>query len=229
MNISVDLPSAPQLRLSLGLRFEDLYRRAGLLRVDAGFLDFLGQADPALRERLEFIRRESQGEGRAPLPPKQESEFLIALAGHLDDFIARLFGIEDEAGALSARHFELAPLYACKRLFVQRKAVNTYKTEHAAGFDGSRLEAQLAGWFDTAFSELAFARHVTAWLKDEPANADRLDAALRYAAWAVHTQEGQRKHHAGVLFKIPRKLDFQRLVPVETHSENGIAVHTLSH
>ena len=73
-----------------------------------------------------------------------------------------------------------------------------------------------------------FARHV-AWLKDEAENGDKLDTALRYAAWAVHTQEGQYKHHAGVLFKTPKKLDFQRLVPVETHDDNGVTVHTLSH
>ena len=224
MNSSVDLPSTPQLRLPFNLRFEDLYRRQGLLRVDAAFVDFLGQAEPALRVRLESLRG-----GQSPLPPKQESEFLIAVAGHLDDFIAHLFGIEAEAGALSARHFELAPLYSCKRLFVQRKAVNTHKAEAAAGFDGPRLEAQLVAWFDEDFSELAFARHVSAWFKDEAANKDKLDAALRYAAWAVRTREGQHKHHAGVLFKLPGKLDFQRLVPVETHTRNGVTVHTLSH
>ncbi|MBC8006685.1 MAG: FAD-dependent oxidoreductase [Prolixibacteraceae bacterium] len=224
MNIRNDLPGTPHLRLRFNLCFEDLYRRAGLLRLDAAFLNYLSQAQAALRERLESLR------GNHPsLPPKQESEFLIAVAGHLDDFIAQLFGIEDEVGALSARHFELAPLYSCKRLFVQRKAVNTYKAEAAAGFDAIRLEAQLVAWFGAAFSELVFARHVSAWSKDEGANADKLDAALRYAAWAVHTPEGQHKHHAGVLFKVPKKLDFQRLVPVETHNEHGVTVHKLSH
>ena len=110
MNTRVDLPSTPQLRLQFNLRFQDLHRREGLSRVDAAFLEFLGQAQPALRDRLESLRG-----GQSPLPPKQESEFLIAVAGHLDDFIASLFGIQDEVGALSARHFELAPLYSCKR------------------------------------------------------------------------------------------------------------------
>ena len=224
MNISIDLPSTPQLNLQFNLRFEDLYRRHGLLRVDTAFLDFLGQAEPQLRERLESLRV-----GKSSLTPKQESEFLISVASHLDDFIARLFGIETEVGALSARHFELAPLYSCKRLFVQRKAVNTYKSDAAAEFDGAKLETRLAAWFGAGFSELEFARNVTTWLKDEAGNADKLDAALRYAAWAVHTHEGQHRHHEGVLFKAPKKLDFQRLVPVETHNENGVTVHALSH
>ena len=229
MNASTDLPSAPQLNLRFSLRFEDLYRRHGLTRLDAAFLDFLGEAEGALRERLESVRRVYVRDGRSGLQAKQESEFLIALAVHLDDFIARLFGIETEVRELSARHYELAPLYSCKRLFVQRKAVNTYKAPAAAEFDGARLEAHLVSWFDAGFSELEFARQVMAWLKDEGAHADKLDVALRYAAWAVHTPQGQHKHRAGVLFKIPRKLDFQRLVPVQTHLENGVAVHTLSH
>jgi hypothetical protein len=131
------------------------------------------------------------------LQAKQESEFLIALAVHLDDFIARLFGIETEVRELSARHYELAPLYSCKRLFVQRKAVNTYKAAAAAEFDGARLEAQLVSWFDAGFSELEFARQVMAWLKDEGAHADKLDVALRYAAWAVHTPQGTAQASSG--------------------------------
>jgi NADPH-dependent glutamate synthase beta subunit-like oxidoreductase/NAD(P)H-flavin reductase len=224
MNISVDLPAAPELRLRFDLRFEDLYRRDGLMRIDAQFLLFLSQAEPSLGQRLESLRQT-----QSPLPPKEESEFLIALAAHLDDFIAVLFGIETEVAELSARHHELAPLYSCKRAFVQRKALNTYKADRAAGFDGPRLEAQLVGWFGVSFSELEFARQVSIWLRDEAAHANKLDVALRYAAWAVHTAEGRHKHQAGVLFKLPRKLDFQRLVPVQTHIENGVAVHTLGH
>ncbi|HYM86952.1 MAG TPA: FAD-dependent oxidoreductase, partial [Pseudoxanthomonas sp.] len=83
--------------------------------------------------------------------------------------------------------------------------------------------------FGEAFSELAFSRHVAEWQKDEAANAGNLDTAMRYAAWAAHTPVGQRKHQAGVLFKAPKKLDFQNLVPLDTREVNGVTVHTLSH
>ncbi len=224
MNTRVDLPGTPSLNLGFDLRFEELYRRDGLLKVDASFLDFLGTADAALRARLEALR------GGEALPPAREvSAFLIALSRHLDDFTARLFGIEEQVHALSARHNELAPLYSCKRLFVQRKAVNAYKADVAATFDGAKLETQLAAWLGTGFGELEFARHVSAWLKDETAHAEKLDAAMRYAAWAVHTDSGKHKHRGGVLFKLPKKLDFQHLVPVETRQVDGVTTHTLSH
>ncbi|HYJ19405.1 MAG TPA: FAD-dependent oxidoreductase [Burkholderiales bacterium] len=225
MNISVDaILEKPSLAPGFGLQFPELYTRSGLLRLDAAFLEFLGESDSGLSARLHSARA-----APATLPAKEESELLIAVAPHLEDFTAALFNIEAEARALAARHHELAPLFSCKRLFVQRKAMNAYKADAAATFDGVDLEAQLAGWFGEDFSELAFARHVAQWQGDEPGNAAKLDTALRYAAWAAHTRTGQHKHQAGVLFKAPKKLDFQHLVPLTTSAENGVTVHTLSH
>jgi hypothetical protein len=47
----------------------------------------------------------------------------IALAPR-GDFLARLFGIEAEVAACRQRAARLAPLFACKRRVVQRKALN---------------------------------------------------------------------------------------------------------
>jgi len=195
------------LRLHFGISFEELYARDGLVRLDAAFLQFVAQADAGLRSRLEAARA-------APPTGKDESELLIALAPHLEDFLARLFGIEAEAQALAARHHDLAPLYSVKRLFVQRRALHKVKPQDATP-DGYAFA-----------SELDFARQVTEWQKDEAANAARLEGAARYAAWAVTTPEGRAKHKAGVLFKAPHKLDFMRLIPVapETRHRQGFAL-----
>jgi NADPH-dependent glutamate synthase beta subunit-like oxidoreductase/NAD(P)H-flavin reductase len=200
------------MKLGFGIGFNDLYARDGLLKVDAAFLDHLAGVDGALNERLLAGRRDP-----AALAPKAESELLIALAPHFEDFVARLFGIEAEAQALAERHNELAPLYAVKRLFVQRRALHKVKPEDAKP-DAYRFT-----------TELDFARQVSAWMKDETAHAAQLEAAARYAAWATTTPEGRKKHAAGVLFKAPRKLDFMRLVPVDTRTERGFAEHSLSH
>ena len=147
--------------LDFGFSFSDLYSRAGLARIDAAFLEYLGQSDAALAENLIAARARTDA-----LAKKAESELLIAAAPHLQDFVAALFGISAEVQALSARHAELAPLYTIKRLFVQRRAMHAIKPDEAAGLDGAALEARLASWFGQAFSELAFAREVSAWLKD---------------------------------------------------------------
>jgi NADPH-dependent glutamate synthase beta subunit-like oxidoreductase/NAD(P)H-flavin reductase len=195
------------MNLRFGLSFRDLYERDGLMRVDGAFLSFL---EPGIGEKLLEARK-------APLSGKAESELLVALAPHLEDFVAKLFGIEAEAQALAARHNELAPLYSVKRLFVQRRAAHKVKPEDASpdGFEFS--------------SELDFARRVTAWLSDEKRFEKELEGAARYAAWALMTPEGKARHRAGVLFKTPPKLDFMRLVPVHTDSSAGFAKHSLEH
>jgi NADPH-dependent glutamate synthase beta subunit-like oxidoreductase/NAD(P)H-flavin reductase len=210
--------------LNFGFSFPDLYARAGLARVDAAFMEYLGQSDAALAERLIAARAQTDA-----LAKKAESELLIALAPHLQDFVAALFGIETEAQALSARHAELAPLYTIKRLFVQRRAMHKIKPDEAAGLDGAALESRLASWFGQPFSELVYAREVDNWLRHEAQHSDRIETALQYAAWASQTAPGKKKHQAGVLFKAPAKLDFQHLVPVHTNTAAGYAVHMLEH
>jgi NADPH-dependent glutamate synthase beta subunit-like oxidoreductase/NAD(P)H-flavin reductase len=205
-----------------GLSFDDLYRRQGLVRLDQQFLENLGRGDSELRGQLERARAAPAG-----LASKQESELLLALAPHLEQFIAWLFGIEAEVQALAGRHHELTPLYGVKRQFVQRKAMHQFKLQEAEAFDGPTLGGQLERAFGEPFSDLAFARHVTAWQKDEAAHATQLDTALRYAAWAALSAAGRRKHHNSVLFRAPAKLDYQRLVPVVTDEAGGYLAHSL--
>ncbi|MGE5090294.1 MAG: FAD-dependent oxidoreductase [Candidatus Levyibacteriota bacterium] len=211
------------LNLAHGLTFADLYTAEGAARIDALFVAHLAaaDADAALAGRLAAARADP-----AALAAKEESALLIDLAPHLEDFLAELFGIGAALRALEARHHELAPLYAVKRQFVQRKAMNAYKAEAAGQFDALALRVQIDGLVgrhdDVPAFELAFAEAVTRWQADEAANADALDKAMRYAAWAAHTPAGRAAHRGGVLFRAPRKLDMLHLVPVEAVAQNGV-------
>ena len=73
-------------------------------------------------------------------------------------------------------------------------------------------------------TELRFAERVDAWMKAEAEHAAALDLAARYAAWATHTPQGQALHKAGVLFKLPHKVDPHHLVPVETEVVDGVTM-----
>lgn len=210
------------LNLAYGLSFNDLYEREGLIRIDAAFREFLGEGNQELRAQLESARLNP-----SELPNKVQSGLLIALAPHLEDFLAILFGIETQVRSLAGRHHELAPLYSCKRLFVQRRAMTKVKPEEAATIDGPALEAELTARIGMPFSELAYARQVGLWLADEAAHAGELQLATRYAAWAVQTPAGRERHHGGVLFKVPAKLDFEHLVPLETINLDGIMAYRL--
>src|SRR5205809_7996868 len=112
------------MKLGFGLSSADLYATAGLARLDAAFLAHLESADAELAARLRAARTDPDALGR-----KGESELLVALAPDLEDFLAQLFAIEAEVAALRAAHHELAPIFACKRQVVQRKALNKYKAE----------------------------------------------------------------------------------------------------
>ena len=215
--------SAANINLHFGFSCNDLYDREGLVRLDAAFVAFMREIDAPLADRLTVARQDPSA-----LAAKAESELLIALAPHLEDFLGRLFGIESELHTLAGHHHELAPLHSVKRLFVQRRAVHKVKAEDAAAVDGEAAEKQLAALFEEPFSELAFAWHVTEWQRDEALNAAKLDRAARYAAWATTTPAGKKKHRSGVLFKVPGKLDFMRLVPVHTDESKGFPQHTLS-
>ncbi|HXC38872.1 MAG TPA: hypothetical protein VN667_07985, partial [Burkholderiales bacterium] len=214
---------AAPLALAFGLRFEDLYAREGLLRVDAAFTAALRGADAALEARLAAARQDP-----AALETKAESALLLDIAPHLERFIAELFGIVEASQALAHRHDELAPLYEVKRKFVQRHAVSKYKPAAAQELDGPALEAELQAKFGGSFSELAFARHVTAWQADEAAHAADLDLATRYAAWALQTPGGQARSRAGVLFKAPAKTDPLHLLHhAEQRTEDGVTKFTI--
>ncbi|HTC18627.1 MAG TPA: FAD-dependent oxidoreductase, partial [Stellaceae bacterium] len=205
-----------ELQLKHGLAFADLYRRDGLVRLDAAFLAHLKSGDAGLAERLAAARNDPDA-----LEAKAESDLLVALAPHLEDFIGDFFGNAKEMRALQARHGELAPLHSVKRLFIQRRAVKGVTREQAAAIDGPGLARDLEKIFGESLTELAFARHVARWLDDEPKHAAELDLAARYAAWATLSAAGRAMHRDGVLFKVPHKTDPLHLVATESVKAGG--------
>ena len=210
--------------LNFEFKIADLYSRSGLGRLDQIFQDFLRTGDEVLFKRLEHARAHPD-----ELPPKDDSALLIDIAPWVEDFVARLFNIENEVQQLAAKHHALAPLYFCKRQFVQRRAKTKVSDEELAAINGFALEKELAAEFGESFSELAFATKVAQWMDAEAENDARLNKALHYAAWALRTSEGQQHTSQGILFKSPAKLDFQHLLTLDTDESAGYPVHRLNH
>ena len=205
------------LQLADGFAFSDLYARDGLVRLDGRFCAHLKDVDAGLFNRLMAARAEPD-----KLDAKDESQLVIDLAPHIEDFTSGLFGIREEARALAARHDALAPLYEVKRQFVQRRAVKDIGPEAAAALDGAALTRNLEALIGGTLTEDSYAASVLAWLTDATANADALDVAKKYASWAVQAPAGKAKHGRGVLFRVPRKPDPMHLVPAETVVIDGV-------
>src|SRR5258707_1760762 len=175
------------LSLAFGLRFEDLYCRDGLARLDGCFVDVLKRHNTALHNR--------RTAGRAApdeLTAKAHSDLIVELAVELDDFIAVLFGVAREVEALRERHDSLAPLYAVKRLFVQRRAAKKYGPDQAASFDGQVLRGQLETLIGGELTELRFAERIHARMKAEAQHAPPLQLASRAPARAPQSRAAAR-------------------------------------
>jgi NADPH-dependent glutamate synthase beta subunit-like oxidoreductase/NAD(P)H-flavin reductase len=219
----------PSLSLAFGLEFNDLYARAGLSRVDAAFLAGLNASDAALAARLAAARA-----APAALDRKAESELLLELGPHVDDFIGTLFGVSAAVRALAERHHDLAPVFEVKRQFVQRRVGKAYDAAAAQALEGAAVAAAITALIgaapdDLPAFELAFARHVTRWQEDEAAHAGPLEAALQYAAWALLTEAGAHRHASGVLFKAPRKIDPVTVIDhaIERRDVDGTTTFTI--
>ncbi|MCI0431371.1 MAG: FAD-dependent oxidoreductase [Rhodospirillales bacterium] len=202
-----------------GLRFEDLYDETGLARLDQLFLTALAEHAPDLAQQLRAGRAAPEA-----LDRKAESELLMALAPYLEDFVAELFGARAALAELAAKHEELAPLYTCKRLFVQRQAVKAHKAAEVEGLDPAPLEAELARRIGAPLTDLAFAHAVLAWMDAEAAHKEDLALALRYAAWATLTEAGHRRWRASRLFRTPHKIDPLHLIELCTTERHGVAM-----
>jgi NADPH-dependent glutamate synthase beta subunit-like oxidoreductase/NAD(P)H-flavin reductase len=209
--------SSHQLNLSFGFAFEDLYGREGLVRLDSTFAEHLKSFDIGLFNRL-MAARSNPG----ALSRKEQSELILELGPPLEDFIAQLFGISAEAGALHARHDALAPVYALKRKFVQKKAISGVTREQASAINGPAIAAELEALFGEPLTEASFVEHVSHWMEAEQEHASQLQLAARYAAWAALSPAGMAKHHHGVLFRVPHKLEMTHMIPVETVKVDGV-------
>jgi len=207
-----------QFELGFGFRFEDLYDRDGLVRLDQAFLDELHGAAPELHQR--FIEARTN---HATAGGKERSELIIELAPYVEDFISALFGIKTEVEALQARHNDLAPVYAFKRKFIQKKAISGVSKEQASSIDGLSLAAELEALFGEPLTQASFFAHVSRWLENEAEHAAWLQVAASYAAWAALSPAGIRKHRHEVLFKVPHKLDQTHLIPLESIQVAGLS------
>src|ERR1700734_1903980 len=140
------------LHLKWGFSFEDLYAREGLVRLDAQFLEHLASTDAPLLGRL----NDARGGG---FTRRLESDLMIDLAPHVEDFLGDLFWIAAEVRALQARHNALEPLYALKRKFIQKRAISGVTVEQATAIDGPALAADIEALFYGPLTHQSFVEH----------------------------------------------------------------------
>ena len=191
-----------QLNLGFNLNFVDLYARNGLERVDLAFLEYLDTSNSDLGARLKAARINP-----TTLGTRHEANLLVALAPQVDDFLAKLFGIETQVAELAAYQQALKPLLKVKRRFVQRQALKNFSLDEARNFNLEQLTTELEQYLGSNFDELKFATAVSGWM--ETGTEALLNLAARYIAARV----AQSDRDPWVLCRIPGRNDPLNLVP----------------
>jgi NADPH-dependent glutamate synthase beta subunit-like oxidoreductase/NAD(P)H-flavin reductase len=209
--------STPLLQLAFGLQFADLYRAAGLHRLDDAFLQWLEPQHPELKQQLVQYRQ-----GQALAAPAM-SQWLIDLAPLIEGFLVELFGIQAAHQALVKAHQDQELIFTVKRKFVQRQALRSISADEALQFNETSVREEFFQHLEAVTSpasssdfEARFAQAITHWeqtLELSPSSNAALESAKRYAAWAVHTPSGRAKHQGQVLFKQAQGIDPEQLMP----------------
>ncbi|AEM46306.1 hypothetical protein Acife_0066 [Acidithiobacillus ferrivorans SS3] len=192
--------------------YSELFTAAGLFRLDATFLRRLSAQDGGLATRLGAYR-----DGRQPLSGQARSEFLLRLAPHLEQFIARLFCLEPEVAALQARTRSHDVVMDFKKHFVLRRA-RRYRGEFSESF------ADLDHWLDAEIlqrswppedREWAVARLGEEWLTDEVAHAEAINRLTQWCALILTDPQAALAVPGWSSFRLPQRVDHEALVPLQ--------------
>ena len=192
----------PELSLQFDLEYQDLYTAKGLRIIDEEFQKHLQDCDAELFKAYITARNVSN----------LASDIIIKVAPYVEDFIGKLFGIENELLANQKLHNDAAILRNCARTFVQRRVANKLTLDKINGLSSKDMLESLEHYMNAPFDDITFATKVMEWLQDPEAYEDQIDAAVKYTVWVLSTKEGQKKHEKSPLFYIHKKMDFSALV-----------------
>ncbi|MHB8117002.1 MAG: pyridine nucleotide-disulfide oxidoreductase, partial [Acidithiobacillus ferrivorans] len=184
--------------------YSELFTAAGLFRLDANFLRRLSAQDGGLATMLGAYR-----DGRQPLSGQARSEFLLRLAPHLEQFIARLFCLEPEVAELQARTRSHDVVMDFKKHFVLRRA-RRYRGAFSESF------ADLDHWLDAEIQqrcwpqedrEWAVARLGEEWLTDEVAHAEAIHRLTQWCALILTDPQAGLAVPGWSSFRLPQRVD----------------------
>ncbi|HLD84379.1 MAG TPA: FAD-dependent oxidoreductase, partial [Coxiellaceae bacterium] len=181
--------------------------------LDQQFIAQLTQMDKALALQLHAYRK---GECR---DPEAVSEWIIATAPILENFIAKLFQIENEVDQLRAAVLSNDPIFQFKSYYLQ-KAKHWLKSHDAhvtaCAWDERDKFTQTQDKFTQAHAvacasedfELSIAKLGCHYLTDTEKYKNEIETLIAWCAQAI------AEKNPGVLFHLPQKKNYENLVPM---------------
>ncbi|QFX94569.1 FAD-dependent oxidoreductase [Acidithiobacillus thiooxidans] len=196
----------------VGFEYKELFTDEGIARLDQEFLDSLNKADSSLAEALHDYR----AQGLLPAS-KAQSEFLLRLAPHVEQFITRLFALEKEVSELHTQTRSHDVVMEFKKHFVLRRA-RRYRGEFPETFADldQWLDSQIRqrAWPDTD-REWAISRLGEDWLKDENTHAEEIQRLTQWCALILQDPQAALAVTGWSSFRLPQRVDHEALVPLK--------------
>lgn len=192
--------------------WQDLFHAKGLAQLDDSFLNKLKSAAPDLHGQLLEYRSNQQA-----FQPEAISELLINCSIILEDFLARLFAIEDALAKSQAKTISYNPISAFKKYFVLRRAKKELKK--SADFPPFQ---QLHHWLNTELNrqpltaiddmELSVALLGTHYLNEAEKYKEQIEQLVAWSVQALATTEGQAIIKNWQSFRLPERMEHCNLV-----------------
>ncbi len=208
------------------LQFQDLLSARGLQQLDTEFLEYLHNTDHGLHHHLIEYRANA-----LDLSAPQVSELLIALAKHIENFIAQLFDINNEVAGTQQYTLQKNPIGLFRKDIVLTKVKRLlHKTENLPPFaelHSAILAALMKHNMTTGDLELDIATLGLLYLNDSAQYAKELETLTQWCAQSLLTPEGQDISRNWQSFRFPEKLDYAHLIPTQSIERNGVMQQTL--
>ncbi len=205
------------MNLGYNLTFQDLYNQEGLEKIDSYFIAYLTKISPQLCNKLLDARKEN-------LFKLDESHLIIEVAAHLEKFLVELFQLEEEIRSKKNKERDLEIIFKANKLFIQ-KYILTLARQSWGDIKLTKLNLLMHGIelpidnFDLIAAETDLAKEFLVIFEKSQEESDLQDYYKKlllevenYSLWAIYSPEGQKTHHEGSLFKIPGKVNYQKLV-----------------
>lgn len=189
------------------LTFNDFYSTNGLNKIDTLFQEYLKDTSFPLLKVLVNYREKAC----------YDSETILHLAPLLENFISKIFTLEERKKSWKNNHEELFNIFYCRRKFVQRNITYSDYNETAL------LKAQELFRKENILltDELALAKLIIKYQKDENIS----EYLKSFIAWALFSASGRKQFKDSVLFSPPQKLDYDNLVVDAKRNDISVTVN----
>ncbi|HJN38127.1 MAG TPA: FAD-dependent oxidoreductase [Gammaproteobacteria bacterium] len=172
--------------------YQTLRSDEGLQVLDSKFEEYLHAINPSLLDQLQGYQQQ----------PDYSADSVLSLAPYLDDFIAKLFNIENEVEALQQTYLQEHPIAKFKKELVLKRARRLMTK-----MDGAPSQQSLDVWIESFISkncldhELTIAMQAVKWIdSNHEENLEKLSYWASYQLLA--SKEKQLKW---VSFNIPQR------------------------